>query len=187
MKPSVFIFHGTEGYPEENWFPWIKAELEKLGCKIFVPQFPSPPVVPAKISEWFDVLKSYEQYINEDTILIGHSLGGIFTLRILEKLNHSVRAAVFVGTPIGVRPILNYDRDSSFSGFEFDWNNIKTKAKNFIVFQSDTDPYVGLANGEELAKDLGVKLTFVPNAGHFNKKAGYTSFEDLLKKITPLL
>ena len=77
---NIFIFHGTEGYPEENWFPWLKEKLEATGHKVFVPQFPSPPIVPAKISEWFDVLKDYEQYINEGAILIGHSLGGVFTL-----------------------------------------------------------------------------------------------------------
>ena len=61
MKANVFIFHGTEGYPEENWFPWMKEKLEAEGCKVVVPQFPSPPVVPAKISEWFDVLKKLRQ------------------------------------------------------------------------------------------------------------------------------
>jgi hypothetical protein len=61
MQHNTLIFHGTEGYPEENWFPWLKKELERRGCRVFVPQFPSPPVVPAKISEWFAVLKDYEQ------------------------------------------------------------------------------------------------------------------------------
>ena len=81
---NALIIHGTEGYPEENWFPWLKQELEKRGYEVFVPQFPSPPKVPAKIAEWFDVLKNYEQHVNGDTIIIGHSLGGVFTLRILE-------------------------------------------------------------------------------------------------------
>ena len=97
---TAFIFHGTEGHPEENWFPWTKKQLEQRGYEVFVPQFPSPPVIPAKIADWFDVLKSYEEKITEDTILIGHSLGGIFTLRLLEKLSHPVRAACFLGTPI---------------------------------------------------------------------------------------
>lgn len=184
---NAFIFHGTEGYPEENWFPWLKEKLEKEGYEVFVPQFPTPPKIPAKISEWFDVLKNYEKKINEETILIGHSLGGIFNLKVLEKLKHPVRAAVFVGTPIGIRPILNYGRDSSFSGFLFDWNSIKNKAQHFIVFQSDTDPYVSLGNGEELAKKLNVKLNFVPNAGHFNAKAGYTKFDLLFEKLKPIL
>ena len=184
---NILIFHGTEGYPEENWFPWLKQKLEKEGYKVIVPQFPSLQIVQAKISEWFDVLKDYEQYINEDTILISHSLGGIFTLRLLEKLEHSVKAGIFVGTPVGVRPILNYDRDSSFSGFDFDWNNIINKAKHFLVFQSDDDPYVCLGNGEHLAKQLNAELNFVPNAGHFNKRAGYTKFDLLLEKLKPIL
>ncbi|MBI2139739.1 alpha/beta hydrolase [Candidatus Woesearchaeota archaeon] len=180
---TAFIFHGTEGYPGENWFPWLKLELEKIGLKVFVPQFPSPPGIPAKISEWFDVLKKYECHISKDTILIGHSLGGIFTLRVLEKLEHPVKAAIFVGTPIGVSPILNYARDKIFSGFSFDWKSITKKAGNFIVFQSDNDSYVSLGNGEELAKNLHAAFHLVPGAGHFNAKSGYTKFELLLEKI----
>ena len=187
MKNNVFIFHGTEGYPEENWFPWMKEQLEEKGCKVFVPQFPSPPLVPAKISEWLEVMNKYEQYIDENTILIGHSLGGVFALRILEQLKHPVRAVFLVGTPIGVKPIANYDRDNSFSGFDFNWSTIQSNSKHFDVFQSDNDPYVSLGNGKQLAKELGVELTFIPNAGHFNTPAGYTKFPDLLEKIRKIL
>ncbi|MFZ1249594.1 MAG: alpha/beta hydrolase [Candidatus Saccharimonadales bacterium] len=184
---TAIIIHGTEGYPEENWFPWLKQELQQEGYEVIVPQFPSPPIVAAKISEWFDVLKGYENKVNEDTLLIGHSLGGIFTLRILERLNNPVRGAFLIGTPIGVRPILNYDRDSEFSGFDFNWEKIKQNAKHFVVFQSDDDPYVGLDNGKQLANKLGVELNFVPNAGHFNKKAGYTKFSQLLEQINRVI
>ena len=184
---NIFIFHGTEGHPDNNWFPWMKKELEQEGYSVFVPQFPSPPVVPAKITEWFEVLKDYEQNIDENAILIGHSLGGIFTLRILEKLERPVKAAFFVGTPIGVQPIKNYDRDNAFSGFNFDWEAIKKKAQHFTVYQSDNDTYVSLGNGEELAKKLGVELSFVPNAGHFNTRAGYTKFEALLDRVIEIL
>jgi predicted alpha/beta hydrolase family esterase len=183
MASNVFIFHGTEGYPEENWFPWLKKELEQINHKVFVPQFPSPPIVPAKIGEWFDVFKNYEQYVNEDTILIGHSLGGVFTLRVLEHLKQPVKAAFFVGAPVGIQPILYYDRDNKFSGFLFDWELIRNNAKRFVVFHSDTDPYVSLQNGEELAKKLNVKLNFIPNAGHFNKAAGYLKFQQLLDEV----
>ena len=186
MKRNIFIFHGTEGYPDENWFPWMKLQLETRGHKVFVPQFPSPPVVPSKISGWFDVLREYRQYIDEHSVLIGHSLGGIFILRILEELTQSIYGAAFVGTPIGIKPILNYDRDNAFSGFSFDWNGIKNKSQKFIVFHSDNDPYVSLGNGEQLAKELGVKLSFVPNAGHFNARAGYLQFESLLVALESL-
>lgn len=187
MKSKIFIFHGTEGYPEENWFPWLKEKLKQIGYEVFVPQFPSPPIVPSKISEWLDVLKNYQNQIDRNTILIGHSLGGVFTLRILEKLDHAVKAVFLVGTPIGISPIKNMDRDASFSGFSFNWESIKRKANHFVVFHSDNDPYVGLENGKQLAKNLGIKLSFIPNAGHFNAKAGYLKFDGLLKKIKEVL
>jgi predicted alpha/beta hydrolase family esterase len=187
MATNIFIFHGTEGYPGENWFPWLKNELEQKGYNVIVPQFPSPPVIPAKIDEWFAVLKDYEKFIDEETIIVGHSLGGVFTLRVLEKLDSPIKAAVLVGAPIGVRPILNYDRDEAFSGFDFNWNKIASHAQEFIVYQSDTDPYVDIRNGQELAAKLGVDMTFVANAGHFNKPAGYTHFQDLLDKLLSIL
>ncbi len=183
MKANIFIFHGTEGYPEENWFPWLKNEMEQKGHKVFVPQFPSPPVIAAKIDEWFAVLKDYKQYIDENTIIAGHSLGGVFALRVLEKLDHPVKAVALVGAPIGLKPLANFDRDNSFSGFDFNWQKIKNNARHFIVFHSDDDPWVGLENGKALSKNLGVDLSFIPNAGHFNKKAGYTQFEELKNKL----
>ena len=187
MPANIFIFHGTEGYPEENWFPWFKQELEQKGHRVFVPQFPSPPTVSAKIEEWFAVLEDYQQYIDSDTIIIGHSLGGVFLLRLLEKLGHPLKAACFVGSPIGIRPILNYDRDQAFSSFDFDWPKIKNQAQNFVVFHSDDDPYVSLENGQKLAENLGVELSFIPGAGHFNKKAGYLQFPQLRDEVLKIL
>lgn len=177
---NAFIFHGTEGHPQENWFPWLKAELEKQGYAVEVPQFPSPPVVPSKLSEWLDVWKEYEGRVNDKTVLIGHSLGGVFTLRVLEKLQSPIKAAFLVGTPVGVKPVLNYERDEAFGGFDFDWQKIRSNARRFVVYHSDNDPYVDLENGKELAKQLSVELTFIPNAGHFNTKSGYTKFPELL-------
>lgn len=82
---------------------------------------------------------------------------------------------------------MNYDRVHSFSGFSFDWKSITKKARHFVVFQSDDDPYVSFGNGEELAKKLNGTLNVVPNAGHFNTKAGYTKFKLLLDKLKPVL
>ena len=182
MKNAIII-HGTEGYPEENWFPWLKKELEQQGYKVNVPQFPSPPVIPAKISEWFDVLENHS--IDQDTILIGHSLGGMFTLRILEKLEYPVKAAFLIAAPIGINPIKYYDRDLAFRGdFDFDWDKIRKNARHFVAFHSDNDPYVDLANGQKLAEQLGITLHFVPNSSHFNIAGGFTpEFPDLLEEI----
>lgn len=177
----AFIFHGTDGYPEENWFPWMKSELAKMGYKTIVPQFPTPQgQTPEK---WMSVFKQYEDLLNEDTILIGHSLGGTFLLHVLEKYDTQIAAAHFIATPIGIMPIKNIKTDKPFLENPFDWDKIKSRTANFSVFHSDNDPYVGLENGKKLAQNLGVTLTFIKNAGHFNKAAGYTKFPELLSII----
>jgi predicted alpha/beta hydrolase family esterase len=181
MELNAFIFHGTAGYPEENWFPGLKEKLQARGYQVFVPQFPTPEG--QSLKAWLKILKPLMNKINCDTILIGHSLGGIFTLKLLEQLMQPVKLAVMVGTPIGAGFVKNYAQDEKFAGFDFNWSKIKSNSKNFIVYQSDNDPYVGLENGEELATHLGVDLSFILNAGHFNKAAGYLNFNELYNKI----
>lgn len=183
---SVFIIHGTGGYPEENWFPWLKQKVEEAGHTAIIPQFPSPEG--QSFEAWQQILKEYDKEINEDTIFVAHSLGCIFLLRFLERLSHPVRAAFFVSGIVGIKPIVNYAGDNAFSGgFNFDWKTIREKSRRFVVFHSDNDPYVDIANGKKLAKELGVELDFIPNAGHFNAKAGYTTFEELWNKLQPIL
>ncbi|MEK6937549.1 MAG: DUF4202 family protein [Nanoarchaeota archaeon] len=175
---NVFIIHGAYGNPEENWFPWLKAELEKLSCKVFVPTFPTPEH--QTLEDWMEVLKSYQKEINKDTIFIGHSLGVPFILHLLEKfkVKGTFLVAGFCTLPEnqfkeGMRSFVKY----------FDYQKIKCNCKNFSVYHSDNDPYLPLSLGKELAEKTGVKLTLVKNAGHFNEKAGYTKFPLLLEEI----
>ncbi|MBU1119314.1 alpha/beta hydrolase [Patescibacteria group bacterium] len=178
---NAFIFHGTDGYPEENWFPWLKGKLEALGYNVIVPQFPIPE--DQSFENWFSVFEKYKDFYNSDTLLIGHSIGGTFLLKVLERYEVIIKAAYCVSAPIGVVPVKNYKGDQPFIGHPFEWAKIRRHAKKFFVFHSDNDPYVCLGNGEELAKHLGTDLTLVANAGHFNKAAGYLQFELLYDMI----
>ncbi len=178
---NVFIFHGTGGYPEENWFPWLKDKLGNKGFNVVVPQFPTPE--DQNPEKWFEVLEEYKELITPATIIFGHSLGGTFLLRVLEKLGIQIEKAIFIATPIGILPIKNIQTDQSFLDKDFDWLKIKKNANKFFVFHSDNDPFVCLENGQQLASHLGVNLSFIPNAGHFNSASGYKKFEELLKVI----
>ncbi len=182
---TIFMFHGTGGYPEENWFPWLRKKLEACGCKVTVPQFPTPQN--QSLENWFAVFDKYKEDFTLDTILIGHSLGGAFLLRVLEKSDTKIKAAFIVSAPIGVLPIKNYEGDKPFIGHSFNWRKIKKNCQNFFVFHSNNDPYVSLGNGEELSKKLSTDLIFIPGCGHFNKAAGFDTFEALLEKIKTVL
>ncbi len=182
---TVFIFHGIWGYPEENWFPWLKKELEKLGCEVFVPQFPTPEG--QTLANWVKVFENYKKHLNENSILVGQSLGAVFILRLLEKLEHPVRAAFLVAgflEYIGleeVDPLIK-----TFLEPKFDWEQIKRNCQDFFVYSSDNDPYLSLEKGRELASKLDVPLQIVKGAGHFNEAAGYLKFPLLLEKIREL-
>lgn len=181
---TAFIFHGTAGYPEENWFPWLKSELERRGFNVVVPQFPTPEGQTPEA--WFKVLAPHLSRITPDTLMFGHSLGGTFLLRVLERLDIQIGAAFFVASPVGILPIKNYSTDKPFLEAPFDWQTIRLRARDFFVFHSDNDPFVGLENGKALAEHLNVKLNLVPGAGHFNAASGYTAFEALLPLVDEL-
>ena len=135
MKEGLFIFHGTGGHPGENWFPWLKQELAKEGYDATIPQFPTPEG--QSLEAWLKVLKEYESSIQGNTVLIGHSLGGLFLLRLLERLKEPVKAVFLVSAPIGVKPIKNWGGDYAFSdGFNFDWEAIKSNAGTSTVYHS---------------------------------------------------
>lgn len=152
-----------------------------MGYKVFVPQFPTPENQTPET--WFAVFDRYKKYLGPETILVAHSLGGAFALRVLERYSVKIKAAFLVATPVGVRPIKNWDGDQPFIGKPFDWEAIRSRAERVVVFHSDDDPMVGIGNGIELAKNLDAELIRLPNAGHFNAKAGYMRFDLLLEKI----
>lgn len=176
---NVFIIHGVGGHPEENWFPWLKGELEKLDCNVIIPQFPTPEN--QTLNEWLKVLDYYKDKINQDTIFIGHSLGVPFVLNVAERC--PIKAAYLVAGFTGVAGNQFDDGMKTFAQRDFKWKKIKHNCPNFYVFHSDNDPYIDLKKGEALTKNLGVDLIFVPSAGHFNEAAGYTKFDLLLEKI----
>lgn len=94
---KAFIVHGAYGNPNENWFPWIREELEKLGYAVYVPPFPTPKH--QSLEEWKDKFQEYkQQWGNKETIIIGHSIGVAFALRMLmNRIGPSLKAAFCSG------------------------------------------------------------------------------------------
>lgn len=183
--PTIFIFHGIQGHPAENWFPWLKTQLEKKGYHVIVPAFPHPDK--PLLDEWMKHMKQYEKDIDEHTIFIGHSLGAGFALRWMERMSQHIQAAFFIapawcimGNPFD--PLM-----TTFTIGSYNWAAIKQHCSNIHIIQSDNDPYVASSLAEELGKYLNVKPMIIRNAGHFNEKAGYTTFPLLLEKVMALM
>lgn len=175
---KIYIVHGAFGSPEENWFPWLKSEVEKLGCLAVAPRLPTPEGQDLKT--WLDAFADFECKFDTNTIVVGHSVGATFLLSVLERIQQPIRAAFLVAGFLG--PLgLELDRlNRTFAQKPFDWSAIKTHCPRLYVLGSDNDPYVPLAKTEELAAHLGVHPIWIDGAGHFNSAAGYTEFPRLL-------
>ncbi|MCX6774529.1 MAG: GNAT family N-acetyltransferase [DPANN group archaeon] len=179
---TVIIVHGTKGSPEGNWFPWLKEELEKSGCKVFVPKFPTPEG--QNLDNWLKEFSKYKQHLDENSIVVGHSLGPAFLLSVIEQLNKPIKAAFFVAGFLGLLGNEEFDNlNKSFTTRNFDWDKIKKNCKKFYVINSDDDPYVPLQRGKELAKNLKAKLVVMKKSGHINQEFGFTKLPMLLDMI----
>jgi len=181
LKPTIAIIHGACGNPEENWFPWLKAKLEKRGFRVIAPKFPTPEG--QNLGNWIAEMNAAIPNSGNELILIGHSIGCAFALQYIARTENRIRGAFLVagfGGKIGKKIFDSVN--ASFLG-SFDWKKIREKCPKFFVYHADNDPYVPLSFGEGLAKSLGAELRIVKGAGHFNAQAGYDKFELLLKDI----
>lgn len=181
---NVIIIHGAYGHPEENWFPWLKKELEKEGHNVFAPELPTPKG--QFLGNWKMNFHEYRQYIDENTVFVGHSLGPAFILSLLEKIDKTIKACFFVAPFTGLlyRPELD-NKNKTFTQKQFNWKKIQQSCRMFYVYASDNDPYVPFRKSKNLAKKLGrnTRMFKVKKAGHFNTESGYTHFKKLLDDI----
>ncbi|MBU1976283.1 MAG: alpha/beta hydrolase [Nanoarchaeota archaeon] len=185
MTRTAFIFHGSNGYPERHWFPWIKKKLEQKGLEVIVPRFPIDKKTQL-LNNWMEVLKPYQNKLNE-SILIGHSLGVPFIFNILNDIDCKIQAAFLVAGFIGPLEAKDEPNLNDFSVKDFNWNIIKSKCLQFCVFHSDNDPYVPLERANQLADKLGVSVTLIKGAGHFQAEGGYKEFDRLFQEIEKVL
>lgn len=167
---NALILHGTDGYPTENWFDWLRQELEKIGYQASVPQLPHADR---------PNIDRYNQYLltktppnrnfrfNEETILIGHSSGAVAILGLLQTLPDE--AAVDTCYLVGAfKDDLGWDVLSELFVTPFDFAKIKTKVKKFVFIHSDNDPYCPLEHAQFLAKELAGQLIVRAGQKHFS-------------------
>ena len=186
MMTRFFIVHGAYGNPEENWIPWLKKELEKIGHEVNVPKFPTPD--DQTLDNWLQVFKPYNKLIDQDTIFIGHSLGPTFILNILQRINTKIKAAFLISAVSDMLGNKQFDKiNHTFFEKGFNWKKIKKNCGTFVLINSTNDPYIPMELGKRLAQNLDISLILLKDAGHINKAAGFIEFNFLLEKIKEVL
>ncbi len=177
MKEAVIV-HLWEGYPEYSWYPKTKQELEEMGFVVDIPQMPEPNLPKQEI--WVPTLREKIKGPNEDTYLVGHSIGAVTILRYLESLSdqEKIGGVVLVA---GFTDDMGYQVFSNFFTKALNFEEIKNKAKNFTVIISDDDPYIDMKYGYELSKKLNGELIVKNGMKHMSK--GFNSLPDVSDAI----
>jgi len=178
---NVFIIHGAYGKPDENWIPWLKQNLEAQGYSVKVPAFPTPDG--QNYDEWMSVIEPHLCEFNNETILIGHSIGAGFALSILEKLNVKIKKTILVSGFIGPLNLELDEINKTIAERALNWDTIRNNSYMFIVFHGEEDPYVPISKAEKLSSLLNTEPILIPNGGHLNEAAGFMEFPLILDKI----
>ena len=186
---NALILHGAGNNSQGNWFPWLKKELEQKGYKVWAPDLPDSDM--PNQQKWLEVIFSNSDWeFNSESVIVGHSSGATFILRILEILPEriAINKAILVSAFLdqGTKPeFFSYKQDLLKQ--TFNWKKIKDSAKHFYFIASDNDPYqCGQEHAQKLQENLGGELIIQPGQGHFNLEVGeeYRKFPLLLKLIS---
>lgn len=186
------IFHGSFSKNDEIWFPDLKNRLEKVGQEVILPQFPiddwdevtkNGPTVETKnqnLNNWIESFKGeiLPKIKDEKICFIGHSIGPVFILHLVEKFNIKLDSAIFVA-PFLDKLNKQWQIDlvnKTFYKSNFDFDRLTKLIPKSFVLHSDNDPYVDEKYSLDFAKKMGSSVISVKNAGHMSGGVNLNKF-----------
>lgn len=161
-KYNFVILHGFQGYSHEGFKPWLKAQLEKQGHTVWNPDLPNTqkPTVEEQVQF---ILDNAPFSIDQNTVLVGHSLGGAGIYKLLEKVKTTVAKVVLVD-PVYKPQFNDVEKPEvekalkDSTDWEFDWKKIKKHAVSFIILGDTKFPTIKEEHLLELQKMLDCDL-----------------------------
>ncbi len=198
MYMKIVIFHGSFEHISDAWFLWLKGELEKKGHDVLLPQFPvddwekasalgGQRYIPTQNSHsWMSVFdRLVPQIQNQQLCFIGHSLGPLFILHVLEKYELILRFGIFVAPFFEIygKNALIEKANATFYKSDFDFVKLKQRIPSSTVIYSDDDPYVDEEKSKEFGKQLQSNFVQLHGVGHMGAEAKMKEFPILLELL----
>lgn len=185
---KAYIIHGWEGNSQGGFLPWLKKELENKGYQVSVPDMPDANT--PQISAWLGKMQELIGVPDENTILIGHSLGGLAILLYLQSLPPQSR----VGQAVLVASVIEDIKDLSPEGAviinswlekgkNLEADKIKEVCPQINAFFSDDDPFIPLTSEQIAREQLGAITVIEHQKGHFNQETDIYEVPEVLAII----
>ena len=191
QRKRVFIVHGWDGSPENNWMSWLGLRLQDKGVEAHVLHMPN--AADPKMGEWVAFLANAVVNPDANTYLVGHSLGCQTILRYLESLGEGeiIGGALLVAGFFTIKKEVMFGDASRVLGpwvnSKIDLSAARSHAKRFVLMLSDNDPYIPLSDSEIFRRELGSKIIIMPGAGHFSASEGYRELHAALNECLKMM
>lgn len=181
VKMKVIILHGYGATKNDHWFPWLKFELESRGMEVWCENLPNTNEPDPE--EWASAIL---EQLEDDCIVVGHSLGVPGGLRALMRFDGKIRA--FFSVAGFVQPLdldfadkINHFVSEPEFELKFELKNMQNNCKNFYILESDNDPYIPLSCGDFMTEELEAHRYTFKNRDHLGTWDGSEGrFEELL-------
>ncbi len=172
---TIVVSHGYGMSSTDHWYPYLRSELGAAGHEVHVPQLPDAQAPQAEA--WLKSLSAEtSSAAPADTVLVGHSLGGVNILRLLQAHDTETEGA-FAGVVLvaSMAGEVGYDALAGFFEPDFDWPRIRRAARSFRILHAADDPVSGEATPWHIMKfvtELGATATVTAEGGHFPSTDG---------------
>jgi len=165
-KYKYVILHGWRSSSKRCFIPWLKKELEERGHEVLALDLPHP-FIPDVMEQAEYVLKKVK--FDENTIIIGHSLGSVVAYRILEQLKHPIHKLILAGGLIEPK-----FRDKTrlaakyLMSWKFDVEKIKKNVGQIVILEDDNDGLIPDGESKVIQAQIGGETYRVKaNKPHF--------------------
>lgn len=157
-----------------DWKPWLRKKLGK-DYEVILPIMPNK--TNAQFEEWSIWFDKLIPFLQNNVILVGHSLGGIFLTKYLSENKFPKKIkGVFLVSPV-------YDKDSEgYPVLSFTLpKKLDLQTKNITIYHSKDDPVVPFSALKNYKNALpAAKVRILGNRGHINQEKFPELAQDIL-------
>ena len=183
---KVFIVHGYQSAPDDHWFPWLAQHIKQTGheCEIVQLQGSDQP----DLATWKQNLTTQVQPLNDQTIIVAHSLGCLSTLDFLsEALNGRILKAIFLVAGFHEKLSSLPELNLFIQQARLNDALLRFRIQQRYSLFSCNDPFVPAPLSIRLGQMLNAQMIEIKQAGHFMQSDGFHEFPQLWQKLENIL
>lgn len=182
-KKNVLLIHGFNGIPKI--FYYFQKELESQEYNVIIPNFPTREEI--NISKYFKVFDKYRDIMNENLIVVAHSIGNPMFIKYICKNN--IHIGLYISLAgfadsfyVEGKDVLNQVIRPLKISNEEKCKNVNLIKEKYSIY-SDNDHIVPFKILKDYTSVVDSKPVFISGIGHMRKKIGLEELPEVIKII----